>query len=295
VATLIKFAVKARGASHIEKGTPCQDATTAQLGTNETLGLACVADGHGGSKYFRSGDGAILAVQVAEKTLFNFYGTAAREKVAFFDRKIKNDNGNDRLEDSLKKLKGNIIYNWREAVMQHIEQNPFTEAEMEICQSNNIDVDGKPEDMTFIYGTTLLAALVAESFWFAIQIGDGLCVVLENADEKPTVPIEDDERLAFGRTTSLCDNNAIDNFREAYGRSRIAGLTVATDGITDSFDHDKYLQFNSDLYKKFTDNSAEDVEKELGEYLPSLSEQGSRDDVAIAGVFRAKEQRRKAG
>jgi len=283
---LLKFAVKAQGISHIEKGTPCQDACTAQLNINKTVGIACVADGHGSDKHFRSDKGSKLAVQVAERALFDFCGNIAREKKSFFSFKsdLKNIKDSDILPD-LKQLEANIIYEWRNAVLQDFDNNPITEAEKELCKTNNIVLDDDPANMMFIYGTTLLAGLVSDSFWFVIQIGDGLCVVLEN-DKKIITPIEEDERLAFGRTTSLCDNDAIKNFRESFGFSKINGLTVATDGIADSFEPEKYLQFNKELYKKFL--RFPKAETELEQYLPTISKNGSRDDVSIAGIFRIK-------
>jgi serine/threonine protein phosphatase PrpC len=283
---LIQFAVKAQGISHIEKEIPCQDACTAQLGKNLTVGVACVADGHGGNKYFRSDKGSKLAVQVAEKTLFDFYGTIAREKKAFFisNSSSENTKKNDILS-RLKQLEGNIIYQWRNAVLKDYRDNPLIETEKDICNENNIILDDDPANFMFIYGTTLLAGLVSDSFWFVIQIGDGLCVVLEN-EESIITPIEEDERLAFGRTTSLCDNDAIKNFREGFGFSKIDGFTVATDGIADSFEPEKSLQFNKELYVNFT-TIPEKAKTELEAFLPELSERGSRDDVSIAGIFRA--------
>jgi len=277
---LIKFAVKARGISHIEKDIPCQDSANAVLGLNNTIGIACVADGHGGNKYFRSDRGSNFAVSIASLSLADFYGSVTKKKTAFFDDKavscaIKNID----MQSKLKQLEANIIYKWRNAVLEDLKNNPLTEVEAGICNDNNI-----PPDDPVIYGTTLLAALVSDCLWFVIHIGDGLCVVLEN-EEKTYCPIQEDERLAFGRTTSLCDNDSINNFRESYGFSTIMGLTVATDGMADSFEPDKYLLFNKELYDKFSHFPAR-TEAELKEFLPKISERGSRDDISIAGIFR---------
>jgi serine/threonine protein phosphatase PrpC len=291
---LIKFDVKERGISHIrdeKEGKPhpwtwpCQDACCTNLGLNETIGIACVADGHGDTKHFRSDKGSVLAVQVAEKALFDFCGTTARAKMAFFSRKAKNEIINtDNIQPKMKQLESNIIYNWRNAVKKHLQDNPFTEAEKEFCKDNKIVLDDDPSNMMFVYGTTLLAGLVSDSFWFAIQIGDGKCVVLEST-EKIYNPIAEDERLAFGKVFSLCDNDALSKFREGYGFSQITGLTVATDGMSDSFEPEKYLQFNKELYEKFV-LYPDKAENELKAFLPEISERGSRDDVTIAGVFR---------
>jgi serine/threonine protein phosphatase PrpC len=280
---LVKFDAKSRGISHIENGKPCQDASSAYLGLNNTIGVACVADGHGGNKYFRSDKGSKIAVQIAVKSLFDFCGTLAREREAFFSQKSEEKRKSDIIAH-LKQLEGNIIYQWRNAVLKDYTENLLTDHERDICNDNKINPDDVPSNCMFIYGTTLLAGLISDSFWFVLQIGDGLCVVLEN-EESIIIPIEEDERLAFGRTTSLCDNDAIENFRESFGFSPIAGFTVATDGIADSFEQEKYLQFNKELYNNFT-TTPDKAQTELDTYLPVISERGSRDDVSIAGIFR---------
>jgi hypothetical protein len=274
---LLKFALKAQGVSHIEKGVPCQDSADAVLGLNNTIGIACAADGHGGGKYFRSARGSNFAVNIALRSLTDFYGSVTKNRKAVGENLKIND-----MQSKLKQLEANIIYKWRGAVAEDLKNNPLTEAETESCNDNNIQGDDP-----VIYGTTLLAALVSERFWFVIHIGDGLCVVLED-EEKIFCPIREDERLAFGRTTSLCDNDAVNNFRESYGFSQIMGLTVATDGMADSFEFNKYLQFNKELYDKFSHFPVR-TEDELKDFLPILSERGSRDDISIAGIFRMKE------
>jgi len=279
----IQFALKARGISHIEKGIPCQDSAAAILGLNNTIGIACVADGHGGNKYFRSDRGSNFAVNIASRSLADFYGSVTRKKAAFFDRKAgSEDIKNIDMQSKLKQLEANIIYKWRNAVMEDLKNNPLTEDETGICNDTNI----APDDPV-MYGTTLLAALVSDCLWFVIHIGDGLCVILEN-EEKIYCPIQEDERLAFGRTTSLCDNDAVNNFRESCGFSRIMGLTAATDGMADSFEPDKYLQFNKELYDNFSHFPAR-AEAELKDFLPKISGRGSRDDISIAGIFRINE------
>jgi uncharacterized protein YegL len=147
--------------------------------------------------------------------------------------------------------------------------------------------DGEPTDD---YKSGLAA--LQQNNWYkyaikvAVAIGDGLCVVLED-EESIITTIKNDGRLAFSKTTSLCDNDAIKNFRESFGFTKINGLTVATDGIADSFEPEKYLQFNKELYDNFTE-IPDKAGAELEAFLPELSERGSRDDVSIAEIFRMK-------
>jgi len=215
------------------------------------------------------------------RSLTDFYGSLMNKRtVLFADRKAGGEElKNIDMQSKLKQLEANIIYKWRNAVLEDLKNNPLTEVEIGTCNDDNIQ-----HDDPVMYGTTLLAALVSNCLWFVIHIGDGLCVVLENED-RIYCPIQDDERLAFGRTTSLCDNDSINNFRESYGLSQIIGLTVATDGMADSFEPDKYLQFNKELYGKFSHFPVK-AEEELKDFLPKISERGSRDDISIAGIFR---------
>jgi serine/threonine protein phosphatase PrpC len=81
------------------------------------------------------------------------------------------------MQSKLKQLEANIIYKWRNAVLEDIKNNPLTEIETETCNDNHT----KPDDPV-IYGTTLLVALVSDCLWFVIHIGDGLCVVLEDEE-----------------------------------------------------------------------------------------------------------------
>jgi hypothetical protein len=75
------------------------------------------------------------------------------------------------------------------------------------------------------------------------------------------------------------------NFRHNFGFERILGATVATDGVVDSFPLEKYLKFTvSELLQKFVEHP-EETKRELENSLPELSEQGSGDDVSIAGIF----------
>jgi hypothetical protein len=129
----------------------------------------------------------------------------------------------------------------------------------------------------------LIAALVTPKFWFGIQIGDGLCIVITQ-ENTAQIAIPLDDKLSFGKTTSLCNSNASENFKHKIGMGSISGITVATDGVVDSFEPEKYLEFNMDLRNKFI-SFPKKTETDLQTFLPQLSERGSRDDVAIAGIF----------
>jgi len=263
---LTGFCSKAQGESHKEKDIPVQDAAVFSLSKSGKSGIAVVADGHGGEKYFRSAKGSELAVSIAKQTITSFELQVRSEKT---------------IAPSLKHLASNIIYQWREKVLEDIQKLPFNDGEIKLCTEKNIDTTNE-DDLVSIYGTTLIAAFVTETCWFAVQIGDGVCVSI-TGDGKAETAIPADERLAFGKTTSLCNTDAIDSFRYNFKKEKVLGITVATDGVADSFIPEKYLDFNKNLMEDFL--LTEHAQRNLDTFLPELSRKGSRDDVAIAGLF----------
>jgi serine/threonine protein phosphatase PrpC len=278
---LIGFNACAMGFSHKANDKPCQDAAIHGLNREKSFGIAVVADGHGGEKYFRSDVGSKLAVATATAVI--------RELLVSVSTDVD-------LEKNLRLVEQKIIKRWRDKVERHIQRNPWTPAELALCKEKNIDLEhlrGRDKLVT-IYGTTLVAAAVTDSFWFALQIGDGQCALIDgdgNRDDSGTeiaenakVAIPPDEEQGFGLTQSLCASDAADKFRHSFGRGAIGGITVATDGVVDSFLPDAYLKFTIRLRDNFI-RDAKASQTELKGWLPTLSEQGSRDDVAIAGIF----------
>ena len=262
----IGFHAKAQGESHKENNIPCQDSSSYLLSKNNKFGIAVVADGHGGEKYFRSEKGSKFAVEISIQVL------------RLFVEQLK---GEKNVMPHLKQIASNIIFQWRKNILEDIHNNPLNEDEHKLCSEKNIKISND-DDLVSIYGTTLIIAFVTEICIFAIQIGDGTCIVISK-DGEAKIAIPEDDRLAFGKTTSLCNPDAIDNFRYIFIREKVLGVTVATDGVSDSFIPEKYLEFNINLMEDFV--KSEDAQEKLKNFLPELSKRGSRDDVAIAGIF----------
>jgi serine/threonine protein phosphatase PrpC len=283
---LLSFDAKCIGGQHTAKGLPCQDSANAQIVEQRSIGFAAIADGHGGEKYFRSATGSLEAVLIAQRAMLDFMGKTAQASKGFFDKKARIRGDEKPIRESLKTLEANIIYQWRNKVIAHFKANPLTDEENSFCSEKGMDLSDEG-NVPILYGTTLLAAFFKEEYWFTLQIGYGCCVII-GQDGTLTRPIPEDDRLAFGRTTSMCDSNAIENFRESFGFGTIQGITVASDGMADSFEPDKYLDFNKTLYEQFI-NDSETAQKELEAFLPELSKRGSGDDVSIAGIWRKPE------
>ena len=274
---LITMAERCIGSSHIKQNKPLQDYAAATSDRLRSYAYALVADGHGGDKYIRSAKGSELAVRCAVDSINGVL------KEILWDVTKKKQN---LIEKNLKLICIKTSLSWKDAVIADYKANPLKEEEKQFCETINLKVPATDDDIPVLYGSTLLAAVYLEhlNFWFTIQIGDGKCAVIKN-DLSVIFPEElENEKLGFGVTTSLCNKEAANEFRFAYGFEKIAGITVMSDGLADSFDNEKLPGFLSNVRNNIIVDSDKTV-SELKEFMPKLSEQGSGDDISIAGIF----------
>ena len=265
------FNLTAQGASHIKKNKECQDASLSYQ--DENCAIAVVCDGHGGDDYVRSAIGSKFASAIAKKNIQKFLLGMDKEK--FFLNPDK----------QLKILEASIISHWNESVSDYHSKHPFDESELivvsEKAKKRYLE-DGK---IWSAYGTTLIAVAMNEDYWFAIHIGDGKCVAINHAGEFKQ-PIPWDPKCFLNATTSLCDSDAIDNFRHFYSDKLPAAVFVGSDGIDDCFNNNEQLYnlYKTVLYSFATTDFKEACEG-LADYLPRLSAKGSGDDVSIAALL----------
>ncbi|MDR2719649.1 MAG: protein phosphatase 2C domain-containing protein, partial [Nitrososphaerota archaeon] len=147
------FSHSAQGTSHIEKKLPCQDSVAHY--ESDTLGIAVVSDGHGSEKHFRSATGSKIATDISIQAIKEFITKEDEYIDAIFSSTDK----------ILNQLESNIIYRWTEEVHRHFNENPLTEEEKVLHGDVNL------ERVTRTYGATLIAAVMTEKYWFALQIG----------------------------------------------------------------------------------------------------------------------------
>jgi len=249
------FSATSTGASHIKTNKPCQDYSLCW--TTGKIAIAALADGHGADVHFRSDRGSRFAAEAAIQCLKEF---VLQNKRALPDPATL-----------LSALEKSIIAAWYEKIADDMRGDA---------------IDG---DAFIPYGTTLLAAAATERYWFAIQIGDGKCVVF-NADNSITQPVPWDDRCFLCRTTSLCDEDAAGLFRHFYGETLPLAIFLGSDGIDDSFpvkDNEEHLaRFYLEVYRNFVKEGLRKGSSQLREMLPLLTQKGSGDDVSIAGIIR---------
>ncbi len=248
------FAVSQIGASHIVKARPCQD-YSASCQTDD-YALAVVADGHGGEAYFRSDRGARMAVESAVGVLTEFISHT--------------HNMNELPEGNWQRqVASALIAEWQQRIAADYQQDPFAEA---------------TDRWQKAYGTTLIVALCTQQHFFGMQIGDGRCVAIGNRDTVEH-PIPWDKRCFLNRTTSLCDRDALNEFRFCFRNIKsLRAVFVSTDGAEDCFAdlnglYDFYRILNNQLSADF-DAAVE----ALRAYLPQMTQKGSTDDISISGI-----------
>ncbi len=265
------------GASHIKNNTVCQDASASM--DIKQYSLAVVCDGHGGADYFRSDRGSKMAVDAFCSCLTDKAFVKRFDKIEFASE----------LPDLISQLIKSIILRWNTAVEEDLKANPLTAEELEGVSDKARSRYAAGEKLPAIYGTTLIGFVCGKHYCFGIQIGDGKCVVA-NKWGQMIQPIPWDEQCFLHVTTSLSDENAYEEFRYWYeqilNKDFPAAVFLGSDGIDDSFAGDEKLH---DFYRLIIKNLAESKTMqplaELGDYLPTLSAQGSNDDISFGILF----------
>ncbi len=279
------FHVSEIGASHVKEGKPCQDFSLSYESSDYAVAIVC--DGHGGNKYFRSDRGSRMAAEQTMAAIQQFMKSwfAKNQKGG----KVINSLFADP-EKYMNQLVANIILRWRECVATDYTSEPFLEKETAILTPKELAAIGEEDGRVTAYGTTLIAAVRAEKFWFGLHIGDGKCVAVSDSGEY-SQPIPWDEKCFLNVTTSLCDAQAIARFRTYFAKDKLpVAIFVGSDGVDDTFGTDEALHgFYQTLLKLFNENGLEKAKEELKAYLPNLSAKGSQDDISIAGILMNKE------
>ncbi|MDE7121771.1 MAG: protein phosphatase 2C domain-containing protein, partial [Oscillospiraceae bacterium] len=202
------------GASHVAKGTVCQDFSNFQ--STEFYSIAVVADGHGSKKHFRSDVGSRLAVRATLRTVRNFY----RDPEEFEESFQENP------KDIITKIEKQIISRWNREVSKHYRKNPVTDEEKSPFTKDQYE-SIKMESM---YGTTLIAVVMGRDYVFGMQIGDGSLVMIDE-DGEAEMPIADDESAPANLTASMCNSNSLDMFSNFYLMDNPMAVFVSTDGL----------------------------------------------------------------
>ena len=297
-----------QGESHKSTEKPCQDFAYAE--SSEELSMAIVSDGHGGERYFRSQYGSEMAVTVTKEAIRVFVENM--EQSSFTPRGARSvfDNApfssysaaistEEQVRTSAHKalmwLFSHIITQWNLAIAKHARENDLSDWENEHVEQKYKDeflTMRETEDASFekTYGCTLMAYVQTPCYWFAFHLGDGKCVSMRIFDGQLVCeqPIPWDDRCFLNKTTSLCDSDALEEFRYCYqGDGEFPrAMFLGSDGIDDSYGDGEILNnFYIQLFKIIIRKGNEVAKKTLIEDLPEISRRGSKDDMSVACVY----------
>ena len=255
------------GASHLAKGTICQDAS--EFRSTERYAVAVVADGHGSKRHFRSDIGSKLAVMSCLEAV-NYYLDESEE----FEESLMADP-----KALIRKIEKYIIWRWNKAVRAHAADNPFTEQEKLPFTEEKF----KELRLESIYGTTLICAVLSEDYTFGMQIGDGSLVVIDE-DGEADMPIVDDESAPANLTASLCNSNAIDLFNDFFIADQALAVFVSTDGLYTSFrSSEDFLDYHSIIASHLDKPRAFDTI--VLRNLEKRTHYGTQDDISFACAY----------
>lgn len=282
-----------QGESHKADNKPCQDASFSAV-YNDGLALAIVCDGHGGERYFRSDVGARMATEVirdsvktfvenVDKSMFVGQPFTAEEAITS-EEVIKKQKPIDK---AFRQLFSSIIYQWNQRIADHAANTPISEWEQEHVPQKYLDELHTSETFEKLYGCTLMVYAQTPDYWFAFHLGDGKCVSFQQSPLW-TMPIPWDERCFLNKTTSLCDSNAINEYRYCYeGDGQYPwAIFLGSDGMDDSFGEDENLvNFYIQVVKMLVTEGKEATIASIESDLPQLSKIGSKDDMSVAFVY----------
>ncbi len=256
-----------RGASHVRHGLPNQDfyACVADVSPTRPPLIMAVADGHGSAKSFRSDRGSRFAGQVVVNTL-----------KAFFDRLEEPANFSLIKRSAEEHLPPDMVRQWEKAVLDDLAADP-------------LPPETDAPNPLLVYGATLLAVLVTDTFICYWQLGDGdIVTVWDNGQIER--PLPKDERLFANETTSLCQKEAWRNFRfrfQPITEQAPRLILLTTDGYPNSFRDDAgFLQAAGDIQAMIRNDDFGMIAENLETWLNEASELGSGDDVTVGVLYR---------
>ena len=235
-----------------------------------------MADGHGSDNYIRTDRGSKFAVSAALTAIKAFVQEARENHLSTVPDS----------ETELIQVSKNILARWYTQVENDVACEPFQPEELAKVSEKYKQRYASGQYNAKAYGTTLIAVCMTSEGWFGIHIGDGKCVeLLENGTLCEPIPWDEDCEQNI--TTSICDSDAIEEFRYVIQKDFPAAIFIGSDGIDDSYSSEMELhELYRNIFIVFAEHSTEVGNNEVRDYLPKITRRGSGDDVSIAGIIR---------
>ena len=274
-----------RGAAHLRRGQPCQDASLQRAFTlpgGLPLTLLAVADGHGGSAYHHSDVGSALACQVAGEVVAAHLAHLPAGAMTPGDADLK------------------ALRRWLAGDLPTILQERWLEAVREHWLAGPGRGEAGAPFSPLPYGSTLGMLLLTPRWWAVAGLGDWDLVRVDQAGAAELLSQEVAAPGAGEATASLCQEAADLGgwFRAWVGPLNRQGLpfslVLSTDGIRKSCASDAdflaltaWLAAGPEANVAGSDHAVSgagvvgggDV---LAEALDRISAEGCGDDVSVA-------------
>lgn len=290
------FDFHCQGESHKATDKVCQDYSYSHI-DEDGLAIAVVCDGHGGKHYFRSDVGARLATEIIANNVREFVnhidetllvGQPFTQQAAIQTEIDRQDFRKERpVDNAFRQLFASIIGQWQQRIEQHAATHALTEKEIAQVEEQYRKEFLLGYKLEKIYGCTLMAYVSTPKYWFAFHLGDGKMISFDR-EAQWKEPVLWDDRCFLNKTTSICDSDALNEFRYTYqgdGGFPIA-VFLGSDGIDDSFGEETNLvNFYVKVAKSLVTDGYEATFADIKETLPVLSKRGSQDDMSIACVY----------
>lgn len=248
-----------QGASHIVHQIPCQDANKIKI-RKDGIVIAAVADGHGSKKCRYSDMGANLATEVFIDIIDNLVEETKQDEEKLIQL-LRQSKSQDVIEE--------ICTIWKERIHEDFlqrEEEEFTEE---------------------LYGTTLLGILVTDQFVFAMQIGDGdIVFVNETGVHRVIEPMKFLGTETYSMSSVRPWSQAIAYFqRLEMAKKSPCMFLLSTDGFINSFinDHEYEVSCN-DYFHTLQEYGAKAVQENLYDWLTETSKSGCGDDITLVGI-----------
>lgn len=269
------------GASHLRAGIPNQDAILQVRESSVSLPLILsISDGHGSNKCFRSDRGSRFAVTIGAGLMRKLINTK------------RSDYDAAQLEAQARTwLPTEFARRWNASVEADLQREPLLKEELDRLEAK----DGARARATveahqsLAYGATTLTVALTESFVIYLQLGDGEIITVADTGAVSS-PLPEDERLLANETTSLCSQQAAQDFRFAYQPLTApppALILLTTDGYANSFTDDAgFFKVGTDILEMLRTDGFDAVNRGVKDWLEEATRMGSGDDCTLGVMVR---------
>ena len=279
-----------RGYTHIQRNLECQDRKLSRELEDGSLVLS-VADGHGSRSCPYSGTGAELAVNTFCKLIDELHSDFQNAGDLVDFQNAEDLSGFQNAEDLSGflnhqgglKFAQTVERAWKEAVQTiHREKG----LPMPMTQTGEEDLNA----LYRLYGTTLLGLLIAPTFVFAFQIGDGDITYVDDGGVQPVVVAD---KLLGVESHSLCSREAWKKAVSAvhfqpWEQHLPCAFLLSTDGLSNSYaDDEAFRQTCAQYFEALKTYGPDAVEENLPEWLSETSRLGCGDDTTLLMAYLA--------